>query len=319
MIKIAVKAGLRELNLYDMQYENYEAYINHNDKLTELLNSKMNLISIHFPNKIKIKDNLFTTNFLDENIVGDECIKYLKQLVVFANENGVSNIILHAGFYNIYNSNRKQKLDELISKLGSVEVGGATICIENVPRWTKQAFENTPIVSNIKDMQYIRKNNSKLGFVIDIDHIAIDTVFTSFINNRVSYYPSIKNKQKYKERLHKAVLNYISGNVNRLTSEINNAIRDYFSGSIIPNIIHAVGSDFTRYFPYDSLPFIGEALPLEYSGSINGYNVKDRIDHRIWIKKLVGKEIVTLEFMNRPDYSYHETINSDITTINNIL
>lgn len=307
-MKIAFKAGIRELrNLKNIENQHFEAFIKHNDDLEKLIYPNLNLRIIHFPNKVFCNGSFHYSNLLDTGNIGKTTISYLKKIIDFSDLNNVKYIVIHPGFYNELKFNKNTELDRLSNILNSINTKSVKLCIENIPRWPIQAFTFTPIISDYMDIEYIAKRCKKIGFTYDIDHIAIDTVFKDFLKNSIPDFTLAKDKVLFRKSLFHKIKNEAINSQAFYTDKINNTIKEFFEGSVEPDIIHAVGSDFTNYGPFNNLPWVGEALPLYHKGQIMGKYVNDKINHQNWLSLLRGNETVTLEFMMRPEYDYLET------------
>ncbi len=83
-------------------------------------------------------------------------------------------------------------------------------------------------------------------------------------------------------------------------------VKDFFK-KIQPDIIHVCGSDYSNYVPY--VKPVGEHIPIRFEGKLKNKNVKDKINHELWLSKLNNKDTpIVLEIDNRPEYDHIKEI-----------
>ena len=312
---IVVKSGIKNLPLFqNTDFEYFEAYTGHDDDLRKLLNTHMKMKVIHLASKISIKGRLHSFNLNDHGDVGAQSWNKLLEAVVFANNYGIGHIVVHVGFFNIDKEKKNDVIERIASRLNELDTGSVKICLENVPHWINLSFDNEPIISACQDMEFFRSKCPSAGFVVDVDHIAIDTVFNWFLAFHKSRCSDVST---IRENLGESLFDLHKYPQFHFSSLISQGISEYFD-SITPDIVHAVGSDYCNYFTPKALPLIGEGLPLQYKGEINGYQVEDRIDHSLWIRKIRPSTIVTVELLMREDYGYVDQIQRSIDIINRL-
>lgn len=318
-LKLLVKAGVKQLHLFEhQQFSYYEAYLKGDetpDELEQLVSTNMKLVSIHLPSTVLYKKQTIPIDFCKEGIVEQASFEKLNQLICFSDKNGVDFIVIHLGFYNSMTENRDDILDVVAKKLSQLSPRNVKLCIENVPNWGTFSFEHEPIISDEKHFSYLKERCPKIGAVFDVDHLAINTVFNHF-------YPGFK--QKYTSTQQAPLMEReIYEETNRKPSFFNRMIEQNiksFLSSIQPDLVHAVGSDFCNYKFIDKLPLVGEALPLGFNGYIKGHEVKDRLNHLLWlslVRDTGQKEVnVVLELHLREDYDYLTEINNSRRFLN---
>ena len=295
---IGIKSGIKQLELFvNSEFKYFEAYTNYNDDLTQLLNTDMVMYAIHMPNSISVDNSLVSFDLLADNSAAKYSIELLDKIISFSIDNKVPNIILHAGFYNDLITDNNEAISNLANILDKYKNIPVTICLENVPAWINQYGYKQPIISTYKHLIKINEMLPHIGSVIDVDHLAINTIFESYISTK-SYHAMNKNIMETD------YLKYAQRNIKKLTALINDEISCAFNNHT-PTIIHAVGSDFLNYFYYNQLPLIGEGLPLNYNEYINMFLVNDKIEHTRWINKCNSVKYITMELILREnDYSY---------------
>lgn len=318
-MKVCVKSGVKQLHLFKEEYfPFYEAYIACDDDLNKLLNTSMKLVSIHMPSAIKINDIKYTVDFNGMPEIVKESYNKLEEILSFSNKNGVEFVIIHLGFFNSYKENRYEVLDKITDRFNMLNTENVKICVENIPCWINISFENEPLLSNEKHLNYFKKRCPKIGLVYDIDHAAINAVFHQFYSKKKDNYLNSSDKIKFRKDLERVIIKHVNENTDNFDSIINEYIRQDFSKSN-PDIIHALGSDYCNYKPYNNLPLIGEAIPLNFQGKIQGCDVIDRINHLIWLEQVTDKKeiVITLELVNREDdYNYIEQIKDNYDFFN---
>jgi hypothetical protein len=312
MIKICVKSGIKQLPLFENErFPYYEAFIGCDDVLSDLLNTHMELVSIHMPETIKINSKVFAINFNKSSEIATASYNKLNEIIEFSKTNDVKNIILHLGFFNSFTEDRYNIIDMIIDRFRLLDAGKVKLLIENVPCWINISFENEPIISNVEHMLYFIEKCPEAGIVFDIDHVAINTIFQRYYPGYKQKYIETENKSLFRMELEKKIINETSKNIDYYSSIVNCDIINFLT-VIKPNVIHATGSDFCNYQPYYNLPLNGESIPMGFRGRINGKSVEDRINHKRWIEKLPdnGKDIyITLELaLRNNDYNYIEQI-----------
>ena len=325
MVQLVVKSGIKQLPLFqNKEFPYFEAYTNFNDNLEELLNTSMKLISIHMPNYIEANGAIKRLNFADEGEIGRISFEKLKEFIVFSNKHNVKYIVIHLGFFNIFNQDRNKIIDKVANQFRQLEKGNVKLCLENVPCWLNSCFECEPLISVAEHFLHFKKNCPEIGCVLDVDHLAITTVFNHFysklkeknhlinnssienspienhsIKNSSIKGPGIENFQEMEEK----ICDETASNEIFFKNIIENNLKLYLS-KIKPDLIHAVGSDFCNYRLIDRLPLVGEALPLGFKGNIKEIVVEDKINHAAWFSLISKDCFVINELMIREDYDY---------------
>lgn len=316
-LKLLVKAGVKQLHLFEhQQFSYYEAYLKGDetpDDLEKLVSTNMKLVSIHMPSTVFYKKQTIPVDFCKEGIVGQASFEKLNQLICFSDKKGVEFIVIHLGFYNSMTENRDDILDVVATKLSQLSSRKVKLCIENVPNWGTLSFEHEPIISDEKHFSYLKKKCPAIGAVFDVDHLAINTVFNHF-------YPRFKQRYTFTQQallMEREIYDETNRNPSFFNRMIEQNIKSFLS-SVQPDLVHAVGSDFCNYKLIDKLPLIGEALPLQFEGIIKNKSVKDRLDHKQWLS-LVSKDTpLVMEVHLREEYDYITEIKKSIEFINKI-
>lgn len=310
---IGIKSGINQLNLFEKSIFHYfEAYTKEADNLKLLLETDMMLYAIHMPNSVYINNTPVSFNLIGDNSLSKHSILLLDKFISFAIDNKVPNLIIHAGFYNNLKIANNEAIDILAQILDKYKNLPVTICLENVPAWINQYGYKQPIISTYKHLIKINEMLPQIGSVIDVDHLAINTIFNDYVSNESQY-------SKDKDGIEPHYLKYAQRNIKKLTALINDEI-SYAFNNHTPTIIHAVGSDFLNYFNYDRLPLNGEGLPLNYNKYIDNYLVKDKIEHTRWIKQCKAVKYITMELLIREnDYSYVDELKRNYKLIIELL
>ena len=137
MKRIVVKSGVAQLPLFVREnYSYYEAYLRGDEKLADLLKTKMKLLSIHMPSQVDTANGKKQLDFCADNEIGEASLKKLSEIVDFAEENNVFYIVIHLGFFNSLQENRFRKLEKAAKKFNQFAARKVTLCLENVPCWT---------------------------------------------------------------------------------------------------------------------------------------------------------------------------------------
>ncbi|MBS3123668.1 TIM barrel protein [Candidatus Woesearchaeota archaeon] len=315
-LKLVVKAGVKQLHLFeDQQFSCYEAYLNGDetpDDFKKLVSTNMKLLSVHFPSSISHKNKIIPVDFCKESIIGQISFEKLEQLIYFCDENGVEYIIIHLGFYNSITENRYEILDRLAKKFNKLTPKKVKLCVENVPNWGTLSFEYEPIISDETHLLYL-KERCPIGVVFDVDHLAINSVFNYFYSKFKEKYTSIRQAPLMEQEIYETTNNNQS-----LFKEIIEINIESFLSKIKPDLIHAVGSDFCNYKLIGKLPLIGEALPLQFEGTIKNHLIKDRLDHKQWLSLVSGDTPIVIELHLREEYDYIEEIKKSAYFLSNL-
>jgi len=319
MKRIVVKSGVAQLPLFVREnYSYYEAYLRGDEKLADLLKTKMKLLSIHMPSQVDTANGKKQLDFCADNEIGEASLKKLSEIVDFAEENNVFYIVIHLGFFNSLQENRFRKLEKAAKKFNQFAARKVTLCLENVPCWTNICFENEPIISTEEHFLFFKKHCPNIGSVFDVDHLAINTVFNHFYEDFGKKYPAVVNKELYRKEMEQVIEQKTNENKLFFQDLVHKKIQQFLT-AIQPDIVHAVGSDFCHYRMMGSLPLVGEALPLHYQGQIKGYPVEDKLDHSLWMSLLPQKVLITLELMLRDDYDYLKMIKKDYEYVSSLI
>jgi len=305
MKKIAVKAGIKNIHLFENEnVPIFEAYTEFNDDLNGLLKTPMKLASIHLSNYVEIDGKYEVLNFNSRGIVGNISRWKLHEAIEFANKHKVDFIVIHLGYFNSLKEKRNHVISSLAKEFNDFETGNVKICIENIPHWIDLSFENEPIICNELHMLQFKKECSSVGFVLDIDHLAINTVFNDVLEKSIDKKVITKgNIRKLRMKIGENLIELTRRDKDYYSSLINKSIVKFFP-VINPEIIHASGSDYCNYMLKTKLPLIGEGLPLNYCGKIKGYTVKDRIDHSQWMNAVSDDVLIIIELLMRDEYDY---------------
>lgn len=279
----------------------FEAYVGKKYEPKFFLKNKKKFKCIHLPTFFIKKNKKYDFNLISKNsLIKKQSFKILNNYFKLCKQTKIKNIIIHAGFYN---SSKPKKLELLLidlnKQLKKYFDNGINLYFENVPKWFNQYRNKTPLNSNLNELKLFKKFIPKSKILIDIDHISINYAFEYF-NKFYNF------GKKTNEKLEKEYLRFSKKNFRKIKHMINKNIKDVVN-YINPKIIHAVGSDFLNYTSFKRLPLIGEAIPLNFSGKIQGNYVQDQINHKLWMNNKKSK-IITVEIINRPDYLYEEEI-----------
>ncbi len=308
-MKIAVKSGVEQLGLFEGEsFPCYEAYLCGEENLSDLLKTKMKLAALHMPGAVMISTRREVVDFAQEGEVADACFQKLQDLILFASGHDVMFIIIHLGFFNSLTEKREgvlervaKRFNRLFETLGDLNV---RVCVENVPRWTNICFEHEPLLSDAAHLMVFQKMCPAIGVTLDVDHLAIDTVFGYFESGFTERYILESDKDRFRVMMQEEMMLFTRSFSSLFTQLIEQRLIDFIE-KVQPDTVHAVGSDFCQYELVDGkLPLRGEALPLGFNGMIKGVHVEDRIDHAFWLLRLTDCRLITLELYLRADYDY---------------
>lgn len=324
MNRVLVKSGVKQLPLFaGRSYPFYEAYLQGDENLNELLQTKMRLVALHMPHHVSTSQGKVPVNFCDDGEGGKASFHKLRELQHFAQQQGVEYIIIHAGFFDSLTQDRYSVLNTVASRFSSLSQGQVKLCLENVPCWTNHCLEQEPIISTAEHFLYLQKRCPGLGITLDVDHAAINAVFQQFYRHFKSRYLQEQNhpgfeRKRLNQEMEEEMMRATKAQPDYFREIVHQNIRQFLA-AVTPTTIHAVGSDFCNYRFVDQLPLVGEALPLGFTGKIKGFAVEDRIDHTTWIDGLPSPVAITLELMLRPEYDYLEQLQQNYTFVSGVL
>lgn len=329
-MKILVKSGIEQLPLFEKEnFPYFEAYLRGDEErndLNKLLQTKMKLEGVHLPATSMYQGKKVPLDFCGQH--QDWAFSILKGIIEFCEAHGVQYIIVHLGFFNSLQDDRWKILRQAAELFAEIKTTNVKVCMENVPCWTNICLENEPAISSPEHFLFFRKFYPAVGCVLDVDHLAINTVFRHFYADyREEYKEKYKEKDKEKERKNygdaaeyektegKAFRKMMEREINLATTANPEFFRKkieeemmVFLSILTPDLIHAVGSDFCNYRLVESLPLVGEALPLGFKGMIKGFPVEDRLDHAVWLSRIPKETWITIELMLRSEYNYIDQI-----------
>lgn len=318
MRQLLVKSGIKQFDLFAKEsFPYFEAYLGSDDRLEDLLKTKMGLKVIHMPhNVIHGKQNM-TVNFCGIPEVRKASLQKLQEIVRFADTHQVPCVVVHAGFWDRRVQDKNQQMELLAQGLSSLDIGSIKICIENVPCWVNLCFDREPIISDERDYLHLQSLWPQAGFACDVDHAALNAVFGEFYMHFWDQAPEIISHD-YRKRMEDEICQAVNRDPLYFQEKVNGAIERLLRATR-PSVVHALGSDFHNYQRFDQLPLTGEALPMDYAGTISGVQVQDRIHHEQWVAVLPENVFITLELMLRLDYSYIEQIKRNWIYLSNLL
>ncbi len=318
---IAVKSGVEQLGLFGQEsFPCYEAYLRSDEDLTALLKTNMKLVALHMPSTVMTLNGKVGVDFAEEGEVADACFTKLKELILFALAHNVPYIIIHLGFFNSLIEKREdvlarvaERFNMLFDTLGDLNV---KLCVENVPRWTNICFEHEPLLSDVDHLIMFQKMCPTIGVTLDVDHLAIDTVFGHFELGFRERYSSESDKEIFRLKMQEEMMTKTRSSPMLFKQMVEQRLIDFLE-RMQPDTVHAVGSDFCQYELVDGkLPLRGEALPLTFKGMIQNVGVEDRIDHAVWLSRLTTCKLITLELHLRLDYDYVEMMKENYEFVN---
>lgn len=288
----------------------FEAYIGKKFEPSFYKKNKSQFKNIHLPTFFIKNGNRYNLNLVSKNeLIKRTSFKILDKYFFLCKKTKIKNLVIHVGFYDsTIKDELKKTLLNLKIDLKNYLNDGVNLYFENVPKWFNQYNRNNPINSNLSEIQIFKKFIPKSKIIIDIDHLSINSAFEYFYKLNNSKFLNLSN-----EKLEKIYLNFAKKKFSHLRRKINKNIEKTVK-VINPKLIHAVGSDFLNYTNFKKLPLIGEALPLNFDGKIQGRYVKDQINHRLWLKNK-SKKLITVEIINRKDYSYIDEIKKSFEII----
>lgn len=290
------KAGLEPFELYVRNSKDLEGSYN-------------NFIALHFHYKL---DDGRTINLADAGELGNKSEEMLRKSVGSAKRNGIKKVVFHPPSVDLTKISKKEAIKVMARRLERIHDHSVLLCIENVCLWISQSHTKEPLFVEPEDyFKIIKEAKMPLGLTFDIEHFCVTAVMKLFydkykcdlvkVNAGVIKYEEVVREFEnglrgdFQQQCH----NYLSQALEKLKSYISH--------------VHVCGSDFTKYFfnPQSTLPLIGEHLPINFSGKSYGYEVKDRIDHRIWIDHLKETDVdVVMEIGPKEGYNFIELLQS---------
>lgn len=318
---LLVKSGVKQLSWFkDKTFPYFEAYLDGTEDLNDLLKTDMRLLSMHMPHFVAVNEKKVGTNFYAGSLAEEASYKELKRLINFANQNEVRFIIIHLGYFNSLQSDKYEGLEKIAARFNRLQSGKVKLCLENICCWNNLSFENEPIISTEEDFLFFKKRCPKIGAALDVDHLAINAVFQHFYPEFKQKYPLAADKNKFKQEMEQEIAAGTRASPGCFNEKINKAFTSYLS-VIQPEVIHAVGSDFCNYIGTKicPLPLVGEALPLNFKGQIEGFKVEDKLNHNLWVSLLKKDVFITLEIIIRNEYDYIEQIKISYNLLKEII
>jgi len=269
----------------------FELYVRNSKDLDETFN---NVIALHFHYKL---DDGRTINLADPGELGDLSEAMLKKAVECARRNKVKKIVFHPPYVDLTKTSKEEAIKIMARRLENVHHSEVLLCIENVCLWVCQAHINEPLFVEPDDyFKIVNETKVPLGLTIDIEHFCFTAIMKIFyakykndlleVNKGNLDYKEVETKferelAEYIQNndLHQICHNYVTEAINKLDQKISH--------------LHICGSDFTQYFcnPVNYSPFIGEHLPINFSGNLHGRYVEDKINHSLWINLLKEKNL----------------------------
>jgi|CXWL01.1.fsa_nt_gi hypothetical protein len=318
MRQLLVKSGIKQFDLFENErFPCFEAYLGPNDRLEDLLKTKMKLKVIHMPHAVNQGGQSVAVNFCGDPEVRESSLRKLQEIVRFADAHDVPCVVIHAGFWDCRAQDKNQQINVLAQGLSSLDLGGVTVCVENVPRWVNLCFECEPIISDEKDWCYLQSLWPQAGFACDVDHAALNAVFGEFYNSFQQKAPAVMTHD-FRRSMEDEICQAVDCDPSYFQKRVDGAIERMLQ-STRPAVIHALGSDFCNYRGFDRLPLTGEALPMAYQGTVSGVQVEDRIRHEQWVSALPENVFITLELMLRLDYNYIDQIKKNWVYLEKLL
>jgi len=272
-----------------------------------------NVIAIHFHYKL---DDGRKINLADEGELGDKSEEMLLRAVQSAKRNGIKKVVFHPPYVNLSKISKERAIAIMARRLERIHDPEVLLCIENVGLWITQAYTDEPIFVNPEDYFSIKKEvKIPLGLVFDVEHYCITSVMNLFydkykqplldVSNGVRLYQSVeqefeKELEEYtnNNELHQHCHSFVENALEKLKEHINH--------------FHICGSDFNKYFvnPIRS-SLLGEHLPIKFTGRTYGHEVKDQLDHSLWVKQLKDTELdVVMEISPKEGHEFIELLRS---------
>ena len=300
-MKIVYKGDPEKIKILSQQgFNDFELYVRNSQDLE--LNFK-NVIALHFHYKL---DDGRTINLADEGEIGELSEVMLKKAIECAKRNGVKKVVFHPPTVNLFKVSKEKAIKTMVQRLENVHDPDVLLCIENTCLWISQAHNNEPLFVEPEDyFKIINESKVPIGLTFDVEHFHVTAVMKLFYEQYRKDLLDVDLKKINYENVVKKFESSLQGNFqescHQFVSQALEKLKPYI------NHVHVCGSDFNKYFfnPQSTLPLIGEHLPIYFSGKSYGHDVKDRIDHNIWIEKLKDTDLdIVMEISPKDGYDF---------------
>lgn len=260
-------------------------------------------------------------NIGDNSMLGDLSEELLRRQVKYAKTHGIKRFVFHPGFTNIFVCKKDVALDTVAKRLKRIydslvdkktEELRVKLCIENSEfRWDLTAYHNERLVVDACDTRTLLKKCEKEGIpqdvmkvVVDIEHLYVTAMFKKVYKEIKQFYRRIRcpwscptAKENADRQAEKKFLKYWVGHEPKDT--IRPFVKSFFEelGSRI-EAVHVCGSDYTKYRKPKKettakkvTTTVGSHLPICYSGRSFGEHVRDKVEHKEYLRLMNDLEI----------------------------
>ncbi|MHA2244574.1 MAG: hypothetical protein ACXADY_06360 [Candidatus Hodarchaeales archaeon] len=314
---LGIKSDYYKISNLRSDFSYFELYLTSMKELFHIQKNPDCLIgSIHMPSYITVNGKLVKPNYVNRGELCRKSFQMLQILINQAEKLKIDYVVIHPGYANLIEETLEEAQDRfcLNVKKNLVIPSEIKILIENEPLWWNLSHDNYPIaVFPTEVVKLFDGLSNSFGFNLDIEHYLISSLYRDIHNNTMKNF-----MQKDYEQNQSQFIIQIEKRFNENTSQKNmETFWKDFSANLIASKrffsefltqIHVCGSDYCYYRSksLDSLfPLIGEHLPINIEALVEGFHVKDQINHKRWLSclKYYRNLRIVLEISNKKGYS----------------
>lgn len=282
---IAGKADLYSLStLKNYDFQHYELHLktikDFNLKKTQKLLKKTKVISVHQPNNVVVNNQIEEFNILDDGEIGTQSKLALQKTLALCNKLKISKVVLHGAKYNKKTINRSQAYRILKEIIGTMPHHNLLTLETDVLWYTTTQNNQEPLMIFAQDFLEVNKGLN-INITLDIEHLIISNLFDEFSKENQSF----SDLDKFETKFNLWIRKQTNKKINNVYDQISNFAKQ-MKAKI--NHIHINGSDWFNYRLVNSIPLVGEHLPLGYKTD----QIQDRLDYK-FVKNIIKS-------LNRP-------------------
>src|SRR3989338_978704 len=269
---IAGKSDINSLLLYNFKdIKVFELYLgtlsDFDEKKINEIKKNCRIFSVHQPTYVTLKDNHFVFNLLSSSPEGQKSKEDFRELMIKCHRHGINRVVLHAARYDPHELDQNDAISKFINKLNGFPYQSSITIEYDVLWFNTELTDSLPLITNSVVLREIIQKTA-VGITLDIEHFIISNFYVMFCNHLKNIKRKEKSEKDFKNWIHVDTDIKIAN----LYKELKNFVEE-FKDRI--NHIHLNGTDWYNYFLKESLPLVGEHLPLGY----NEEKIKDRMDY----------------------------------------